>query len=67
MGYYRDQIDVIVPHGCGYLVRGFALDNHWLDFQSLAERIAEQIFYLTANLAEPLRFLIFREALRYRH
>src|SRR5438105_4577887 len=58
MGHHRHQIDVIVAHRCGYLVRRFALDNDRFDFQSIKERIGEQLFDLTAKLAEPLRLFI---------
>src|SRR5882672_9533669 len=48
-------------------MRRFACDNYRFDFQSIKERIGEQIFDLAAKLAQPLRLFLCDEVRRQGH
>ena len=65
--HHRCQIDLVIPRGFGNLVRRFTFDDHRLDFQTIKERIGEQVPNLSLQLQQPMLFLIFQDAGRQRH
>ena len=67
MRHNRDQIDIIVAHGPGDFVRRLALDNNGLDFQTVEQRINEQVFDLGPKLGQPFRILVLQDSFRKSH
>ena len=62
--HHRDQVYIIVAHCiCDFMSR-LSLNDHRFDFQAIEKLIREQVFDLTSQLQQPMRFLIFEKALR---